>query len=320
MEHIPLEQPIVDLEEKIALLHRMAVSQSLNLSQDIRKLERQVQKLRKQIFSNLTAYETTQLSRHPRRPNSLDIVEGMCTSFTEFHGDRNFYDDPAIIGGLAELDTRAVIIIGHQKGRGTGDNIARNFGMPKPEGYRKAMRLMFMAEKFGLPLITLIDTPGAYPGVGAEERGQSEAIGRSIMVMSRLQIPTVAVVIGEGGSGGALAIGVANRVHMLEHAIYSVISPEGCASILLKNSDQAAQSAEALRLTAYHARQLNLIDTVITEPLGGGHREPEKMIDKIKRVITNDLRGLSRLSSQEVLAQRGKKLASIKFFVKVDDY
>lgn len=319
MEHIPLEQPIVDLEEKIALLRQMAASQSLDLGQDIKKLEQQVRKLRKQIFSNLTAYETTQLSRHPRRPNSLDIIEQMCTSFTEFHGDRNFYDDPAIIGGLAELDTRAVMVIGHQKGRGTGGNIARNFGMPKPEGYRKAIRLMLMAEKFGLPLITLIDTPGAYPGVGAEERGQSEAIGHSIMIMSRLQIPIVAVVIGEGGSGGALAIGVANRVHMLEHAIYSVISPEGCASILLKNSDQAAKSAEALRLTAYHAQQLNLIDKLIAEPLGGGHREPGKMMDKIKQVIVTDLKEMAKLTPQEILVQREKKLASIKFFTETNN-
>lgn len=314
MDYIPLEQPIVDLEEKIALLRRMDAAQSLNLDADIKKLERQVKELRIQIFSRLNSYETVQLSRHPLRPNGLDIIGQICKSFIEFHGDRSFFDDPAIVGGVAELDNWRIVIIAHQKGRGTSDNIARNFGMPKPEGYRKATRLMTMADKFNLPIITLIDTPGAYPGVGAEERGQSEAIGRSIMSMAQLQVPIITVVIGEGGSGGALAIGVANRVHMLEYAVYSVISPEGCASILLKDAEQAEQAAESLQLTATGARRLNLVDSVIDEPSGGAHRDLATITQNIKQTLRHDLEELTRLSPSQLRAQRTEKFRSVGFF------
>ena len=314
MDCIPLEQPIVDLEEKIVLLRRMASTQSLDLDADIKKLERQAEELRTQIFSHLTAYEMVQLSRHPMRPNGLDIIGCICTTFIECHGDRNFFDDPAIVGGLAQLDDWRVVFITHQKGRGTNDNIARNFGMPKPEGYRKALRLMQLATKFNLPIITLIDTPGAYPGVGAEERGQSEAIGRSIMTMAQLQVPIITVVIGEGGSGGALAIGVANRVHMLAYAIYSVISPEGCASILLKDAEQAEQAAESLQLTAASAHRLELIDSIIAEPDGGAHRNLDHVAQNIKHTLLHDLQELTRLSPAQLQAQREQKLRAVGFF------
>lgn len=314
MDYIPLERPIVELEEKIALLRRMDAAQSLNLDTDIEKLERQVRELRTQIFSRLSAYETVQLSRHPLRPNGLDIIAQICKTFIEFHGDRSFFDDPAIVGGIAELDDWHVVIVAHQKGRGTSDNIARNFGMPKPEGYRKAPRLMAMADKFKLPIITLIDTPGAYPGVGAEERGQSEAIGRSIIMMAQLQVPIITVVIGEGGSGGALALGVANRVHMLEYAIYSVISPEGCASILLKDAEQAEQAAESLQLTAAGAHRLKLIDSIIDEPSGGAHRELAAVAQSIKHTLQHDLKELTRLSPAQLQAQRAEKFRAVGFF------
>ena len=313
MDYIPLEQPIVDLEEKISLLRRMATTQVIDLDADIKKLERQVEELRSQIFNCLSPYETVQLSRHPLRPNGLDTINQICQSFVEFHGDRNFFDDPAIVGGVATLDHWRVVVVAHQKGRGTSDNIARNFGMPKPEGYRKAVRLMKMANKFNLPIITLIDTPGAYPGVGAEERGQSEAIGRSIMMMAQLQVPIITVVIGEGGSGGALAIGVANRVHMLEYAIYSVISPEGCASILLKDAEQAEQAAESLQLTAAGARRLALVDSVIAEPSGGAHRDLPAIAQNIKNTILHDLTELSRLSPLQLREQRAEKFRGVSF-------
>lgn len=315
LQHIPLEQPIVDLEKRITLLRQMAGTQGLDLGRDISELEQKAQDLRVQIFANLSAYETTQLSRHPQRPNSLDVINRICDSFIELHGDRKFYDDPAIVGGLAQLDEQPVMIIGHQKGRGTNDNLMRNFGMPKPEGYRKALRFMQLAEKFRLPIITLIDTPGAYPGVGAEERGQSEAIGHNITVMSRLRIPIITVVIGEGGSGGALAIGVANRVHMLRHAIYSVISPEGCASILFKDSAQAPLAAEALQLTADRALSLHLIDSIIPEPLGGGHRAIDEVANNIKDTLLADLKTLGKFSATKIVAQRQQRLSAITFFV-----
>lgn len=314
MDYIPLERPIVELEKKIALLRRMDAAQSLNLDTDIEKLERQVKELRVQIFSRLSAYETVQLSRHPLRPNGLDIIAQICKTFIEFHGDRSFFDDPAIVGGIAELDDWHVVIVAHQKGRGTSDNIARNFGMPKPEGYRKALRLMAMADKFKLPIITLIDTPGAYPGVGAEERGQSEAIGRGIIMMAQLQVPIITVVIGEGGSGGALALGVANRVHMLEYAIYSVISPEGCASILLKDAEQAEQAAESLQLTAAGAHRLKLIDSIIDEPSGGAHRELATVAQSIKHTLQRDLKELTCLSPAQLQAQRDEKFRAVSFF------
>lgn len=307
MEYIPLEKPIADLEHKIDELRRMASVQAVNLDHEIRELEEKAQKLRREMFSRLSAYETTQLSRHPRRPNTLDLIGCICSDFIELHGDRNFLDDKAIVAGVAKLDGRSVIVIGHQKGRGTKDNIFRNFGMPRPEGYRKALRIMNMAERFQLPIITFIDTPGAYPGVGAEERGQSEAIAKNILVMSRLKVPIITVVVGEGGSGGALALGVANRVHMLQHSIYSVISPEGCASILMKDASMAASAAEALKLTAKNALDLGVIDSIIDEPEGGAHRNLELTAKGILQRILADLEELAVFTPQELRDHRLEK-------------
>ena len=314
LDYIPLEKPIVELEDRISLLQHMASTQALDLSKEIESLEKRVHALRKKIFSKLNAYETVQVSRHPKRPTSLMIINLISSSFMELHGDRKFYDDTAIVGGLGMLDKHKVMYIGHQKGRGTADNIARNFGMPRPEGYRKAIRLMKLAEKFKLPIISFIDTPGAYPGIGAEERGQSEAIGHSIMIMSALKTPVISVVLGEGGSGGALAIGVANKMHMLKYAVYSVISPEGCASILLKNSEKAYQAAESLKLTSEHALKLGLVDHIIPEPLGGAHTDTRTAAQRIKNAITKDLIPMCQLSGEEIQQQRLHKLNDIKFY------
>lgn len=307
LEHIAIERPLVELEAKIDDLRRLAASQSINLTDEMGLLEEQARVLRTEIFSALTAYETTQLARHPRRPNALELIGVICQSFIELHGDRNFLDDRAIVGGLAKIDGRSIVIIGHQKGRGTKDNILRNFGMPRPEGYRKALRLMSMAERFGLPVVTLIDTPGAYPGIGAEERGQSEAIAKNIMVMSRLEVPIVSVVFGEGGSGGALALGVANRVFMMQYSVYSVISPEGCASILLKDASQAPMAAEALKLTAPFALEHGIVDGVIEEPVGGAHRDLELTARNIKQVLVRELEMLSAKSGEVLRQERFQK-------------
>ena len=307
MDYIPFEKPIAELEIQIEELRRMAVTQAINLDSEIRELEVKASRLRDQMFANLTPYETTQLSRHPRRPNSLEIIDSICSSFIELHGDRNYFDDSAIIGGIGTIDKKSVVIIGHQKGRGTKDNIARNFGMPKPEGYRKALRLMSLAERFSLPIITLIDTPGAYPGVGAEERGQSEAIGKNIMVMSRLKVPIISIVIGEGGSGGALALGVGNKVHMMQYATYSVISPEGCASILMKDASKAPDAANSLNLTAQAAFKFKVIDSIIEEPIGGAHRAPDVCAQSIKKVILADLAELSGFSREKLQNHRIEK-------------
>jgi acetyl-CoA carboxylase carboxyl transferase subunit alpha len=307
MEYIPLEKPIANLEYKIDELRRTAAVQAINLDHEIEELEVKAQKLRHEMFSRLTAYETTQVSRHPRRPNSLELITCMMSDFIELHGDRNFLDDRAIVAGIARLEGQPVMVIGHQKGKGTKDNIFRNFGMPRPEGFRKALRVMSMAERFQIPIITFVDTPGAYPGVGAEERGQSEAIAKNIMVMSHLKTPIISVVIGEGGSGGALALGVANRVYMLQHAIYSVISPEGCASILMKDASMAPMAAEALKLTAQNALSHRVIDGIIEEPEGGAHRSIEKTAMAIRRVLLDDLRELSKYSGQELSQLRMEK-------------
>lgn len=307
MEYIPLEKPIADLEHKIDELRRMAAVQAVNLDKEILELEDRAQKLRREMFARLGAYETTQLSRHPRRPSTLELIGCLCSDFVELHGDRNFLDDKAIVAGLAKFEGRSVVVIGHQKGRGTKDNIYRNFGMPRPEGYRKALRIMSMAERFRLPIITFIDTPGAYPGVGAEERGQSEAIAKNIMVMSRLKTPIITFVVGEGGSGGALALGVANRVHMLQYSIYSVISPEGCASILMKDASKAQEAAEALKLTAKHSLELGVIDSVIDEPEGGAHRSVDLTAMRIKEVLLKDLEMLGKMSAAELKQQRMEK-------------
>jgi acetyl-CoA carboxylase carboxyl transferase subunit alpha len=313
VEHIPLEKPLADLEAKIDELRRIASTQAINLDREIEEIEQRALVLRKQMFSNLSPYETTQISRHPRRPSTLELISEMCSEFVELHGDRNFLDDQAIVGGLATIEGRSILIIGHQKGRGTKENIKRNFGMPRPEGYRKALRLMSMAERFKLPIVTLIDTPGAFPGVDAEERGQSEAIGKNIMVMSKLKVPIVSIVIGEGGSGGALAIAVANRIYMLTHATYSVISPEGCASILMKDSGQAFLAAASLQLMAEPTLKLGIIDGIIEEPLGGAHRSIRLTAMNIKDRIDKDLRELSRLSGDELRSQRVSRFLSIDF-------
>jgi acetyl-CoA carboxylase carboxyl transferase subunit alpha len=314
MEYIPLEKPIADLELKIDELRRSAAVQAVNLDDEIAELEARAQKLRREMFARLTAYETTQLSRHPRRPNALELIAALFSDFVELHGDRNFLDDKAIVAGLASFEGRSVVVIGHQKGRGTKENIYRNFGMPRPEGYRKALRVMSMAERFGLPIVTFIDTPGAYPGVGAEERGQSEAIAKNILVMSRLAVPIVAIVVGEGGSGGALALGVANRVHMLQYAVYSVISPEGCASILMKDASNAPQAAEALRLTARNALELGVIDSVLAEPEGGAHRSVDLTAAVLRKQLITDLEALSAMSPTELRDQRMNKFMSMGAF------
>lgn len=311
MDYIPLEKPIADLEHKIDELRRLSTVQAVNLDDEISDLEDKAQKLRREMFARLSAYETTQLSRHPRRPSTLELIAALCSDFVELHGDRNFLDDKAIVSGIAKFDGRSVVVIGHQKGRGTKDNIYRNFGMPRPEGYRKALRLMSMAERFNMPIVTFIDTPGAYPGVGAEERGQSEAIAKNIMVMSRLRVPIVSFVVGEGGSGGALALGVANRVHMLQYAVYSVISPEGCASILMKDASKAAQAAEALRITARPALDLGVIDSIIEEPEGGAHRSVELTAISIRAVLKADLDELCTWSRQKLRDARVDKFMSL---------
>ncbi len=307
MEYIPFEKPIADLENRIDELRRMASAQAINLDREIEELEKNAGVLRDRMFANLSVYETTQISRHPRRPNTLELLDFICSEFIELHGDRNFYDDKSIVGGLAVIDGRSVVVVGHQKGRGTKGNIERNFGMPKPEGYRKALRLMSTAERFRLPIVTFIDTPGAYPGIGAEERGQSEAIGKNIMVMSKLVVPIISIVIGEGGSGGALALGVGNRVHMLQYSTYSVISPEGCASILFKDAGQAASAAESLKISAQSALALGVIDSIIPEPKGGAHRGPQTIANDIRAVIAKDLSELSLLSPGELRRQRTEK-------------
>lgn len=259
------------------------------------------------MFSRLTPYESTQIARHPRRPNTLELIERMMIGFIELHGDRNFLDDKSVVGGLARIDDIPVVVIGHQKGRGTKDNIFRNFGMPRPEGYRKALRLMNLAERFGLPIVTFVDTPGAYPGIDAEERGQSEAIAKNILVMTRLKVPIVTVVVGEGGSGGALAIAVANRVYMLEHGVYSVISPEGCASILMKDSTQAPRAAEMLKITAKSALEFGIIDAIIPEPEGGAHRDLDLVSTRVKATVVKALRELLKKSPETLKEERFQK-------------
>lgn len=307
MDYIPLEKPIFDLEVKIDELRRLAVMQSINLDKEISELEGKARLLREQLFTQLTSHEVAQLSRHPKRPTTLDIIHAIADDFQELHGDRNFFDDPAMISGLATIGGRSCAVIGHQKGKGTKDNIYRNFGMPRPEGYRKALRIMNMAERFKLPIVTFVDTPGAYPGVGAEERGQSEAIAKNILVMSRLETPIVTFVIGEGGSGGALAVAVANRIHMLEFSIYSVISPEGCASILMKDASKAPEAADALKLTAKTALSLDIIDSIIKEPEGGAHRAPGELYATIKKQLLADIKELDKLSPSELKHERQQK-------------
>ncbi len=304
LNFLDFEKPIAELEAKIDELRFVGSDTEVNIGDEVARLETKSRALTKSIFADLTSWQITQLARHAQRPYVLDYVERVFTDFYELHGDRHYADDPAIVGGLGRLEGRPVMVIGHQKGRATNEKIRRNFGMPRPEGYRKAMRLMHLAERFHVPVLTFIDTPGAYPGVGAEERGQSEAIARNLYEMSTLRTPIVATVIGEGGSGGALAIGVADRVLMLQYSIYSVISPEGCASILWKSAEKAQDAAEAMGITAERIAELDLIDEVIPEPLGGAHRDPDAMAEAIKNALIAQLEQLDTMSIEQLLETR----------------
>jgi|ERR1700733_6801620 acetyl-CoA carboxylase carboxyl transferase subunit alpha len=316
---LDFEQPIAELEAKIEELKHISSDDSeVNIREEINRLQAKSRQLTTHIFANLTPWQITQLARHPHRPYTLDYVNLMCREFQELHGDRMFGDDLAIVGGLARFDGRAVMVLGHQKGRDTKERVRRNYGMPKPEGYRKALRLMRLAERFRLPLITFIDTPGAYPGVGSEERGQSEAIARNLFEMSVLSIPIISVVIGEGGSGGALAIGVCDRLLMLQYSTYSVITPEGCASILWKSAEKKEAAAEAMGLTAHRLGQLGLIDQVLEEPLGGAHRDPAQMSETLKAALLRYLAELEKMGSEELRAARGAKIAAFGVYSQSD--
>jgi len=308
MNFLEFEQPIAELEAKIDELKFVTNDAEISLAEEIARLRAKSRALTNSIFANLTPWQVTQLARHPQRPYLLDYIGMLFTEFHELHGDRMYADDAAIVGGVARLDGKPVMVIGQQKGRDTKERVRRNYGMPKPEGYRKAQRLMQMAERFQMPLITFIDTPGAYPGVGSEERGQSEAIARSLFVMSELKVPILSTVIGEGGSGGALAIGVCDRLLMLQYSVYSVISPEGCASILWKSADKKELAADAMGLTAERLAKLDLVDEVVKEPLGGAHRDPQLMADTLKAAITRHLSDLERRPISEVLEQRYARL------------
>ncbi len=314
LKFLDFEQPIADLEAKIDELKFVGDDREVNIGEEIARLKAKSDNLTRSIFSNLTAWQIAQLARHPQRPYTLDYIEGCFDGFQELHGDRMYADDHALIGGLARLEGQPLMVMGHQKGRDTKARVFRNFGMPRPEGYRKALRLMRLAERFGLPVVTFIDTPGAYPGVGAEERGQSEAIARNLLEMSRLRTPVVSLVIGEGGSGGALAIGVSDRLLMLQYAIYSVISPEGCASILWKSAEKAEVAAEAMGITADRLLKLGLIDEVIAEPLGGAHRDIPAMMEAVKNALLQALADLQPLAPHELLEKRRRRLAAYGAF------
>ena len=308
---LDFEQPIAELEAKIEELKHVTSDQEVNIKEEIGRLQAKSRQLTVSIFASLTPWQITQLARHPHRPYTLDYIGAICTEFHELHGDRMYADDAAIVGGVARIDGRPIMIIGHQKGRDTKERVRRNYGMPRPEGYRKALRLMQLAERFALPLLTLIDTQGAYPGIGAEERGQSEAIARNLLEMSVLNVPIVTVVTGEGGSGGALAIGVCDRLLMLQYSTYSVISPEGCASILWKSQDKREAAAEALNMTAQQLKRLALVDEVIEEPLGGAHRDPVAAAAALKAAV---LRHLDALEAQPIEALRRARDARIAGF------
>ena len=308
--YLDFEQPIAELEAKIEELRYVGDDSDVNIGEEIGKLQEKSRTLTQNIFAKLTPWQTSKLARHPMRPYTLDYIDRIFTDFQELHGDRSFADDLAIVGGMARLDGMPVMVIGHQKGRDTKENIRRNFGMPRPEGYRKAMRLMKLAERFRLPMITFIDTPGAYPGMDAEERGQSEAIARNLFVMADLKTPIICTVIGEGGSGGALAIGVGDRVMMLEYSTYSVISPEGCASILWKSADKAEDAAEAMGITATKLKDLGLIDQIIREPLGSAHRDIDETARNIKQALVDALQAFEKKGLDTLLKQRYERLMS----------
>ncbi len=305
---LEFEQPIAELEAKIEELRYVQDDSALDISEEINRLQKKSQALTREIYSKLTAWQISQVARHPQRPYTLDYVQNLFTDFDELHGDRTFSDDAAIVGGMGRFNGQTVMVIGHQKGRDTKEKIRRNFGMPRPEGYRKALRLMKTAEKYAIPVLTFIDTPGAYPGVGAEERGQSEAIGRNLYVMSELRVPIVCSVIGEGGSGGALAIAVGDLALMLQYATYSVISPEGCASILWKSADKASDAAETLGITATRLKTMGLIDKIINEPLGGAHRNHEEMMQFMKKALQDSLKQLQDKSLDDLLRTRFERL------------
>ncbi|MEX2124156.1 MAG: acetyl-CoA carboxylase carboxyltransferase subunit alpha [Woeseia sp.] len=314
LKFLDFEQPIAELEAKIDELRFVADDSEININEEIRKLKGKRDALIKSIFSKLSAWQIAQVARHPMRPYTSDYLEILAPDFQELHGDRMYADDPAIIGGVGRLDGRAIMFIGHQKGRDTKERVRRNYGMPKPEGYRKAQRLMKLAEKYSLPIVTFIDTPGAYPGVGAEERGQSEAIAYSLYLMAGLRTPIISVVIGEGGSGGALAIGVGDRLLMLQYSVYSVISPEGCASILWKSADKAEEAAEAMRITAPSLSEFGLVDEVLPEPLGAAHRDPKASAEVIRNALLKHLQDLDERDTDTLLEQRQTRLAGFGQF------
>ncbi len=306
-DYLEFEKPIREIEEKIEKLSAAATSGKASSQNDIRKLRTKLAQVEHDLYKNLTPWQRTQLARHPQRPSTLDYIGELTRDFLELHGDRVFGDDRAIVGGFARFNDRPVMIIGHQKGKTLKERMQRNFGMPNPEGYRKALRLMKMAEKFNRPIMTFIDTPGAYPGIGAEERGQAEAIAHNLFAMSRLTVPILSMVIGEGGSGGALALGVADRVLMLEHSVYSVISPEGCAAILWDSPEKVPDAAAALKMTADDLAELGVIDQIVSEPLGGAHREPRAVYDQVSKALTNQLFELLDVPADQLLAQRDHK-------------
>jgi acetyl-CoA carboxylase carboxyl transferase subunit alpha len=313
-EYLEFEKPIADLEKKIEELTLFTSNGDIDLEEEILKLHKKSDQLRAEIYSRITPWQKAQISRHPNRPYTLDYIEAIMTDFVEMHGDRAFADDPAIVSGMAKLDGMPLTVIGHQKGRTTKEKILRNFGMPNPEGYRKALRVMRFAERFHKPLLTFIDTPGAYPGIGAEERGQGESIARNLSVMSQLKTPILTVVIGEGGSGGALALGVADRILMLEHSTYSVISPEGCAAILWNDGAKASEAAELLKITAQDLFQMKIVDEVVEEPIGGAHRDPRRASELLKEAVVRNLAEIRNVPFDDLLRQRYEKLRRIGMF------
>lgn len=314
---LSFEQPIAELESKIEELRFVQEDSAVDISEEIDRLSQKSQQLTKDLYGKLTPWQVSQIARHPQRPYTMDYVNEIFTDFHELHGDRTYADDQSIVGGLARFNAQSCMVIGHQKGRDTKERAMRNFGMPKPEGYRKALRLMKLAEKFNLPVFTFVDTPGAFPGIDAEERGQSEAIGHNLYAMAELKVPLIATIIGEGGSGGALAIAVGDSVLMLQYSTYSVISPEGCASILWKTADRASDAAEALGLTAHRLKALNLIDKIVSEPLGGAHRDPKQMAVLLKRALADSLRQVQGMKTKELLAARHEKLMSYGKFKEI---
>ena len=314
LKFLEFEQPIAELEAKIEELKFVGDDSEVNINDEVSRLKGKSETLTKNIFSKLSAWQIAQVARHPMRPYTSDYLEQIAPDFQELHGDRMFADDPAIIGGIGRVDGRPIMFIGHQKGRDTKERVRRNYGMPKPEGYRKAQRLMRMAQKFELPIVTFIDTPGAYPGLGAEERGQSEAIAYSLFLMARLRTPIISIVIGEGGSGGALAIGVGDRLLMLSYSVYSVISPEGCATILWKSAEKAEDAADAMKITAESLNNFGLVDEVLQEPLGAAHRDPKAMAEIIRNAILKNLEDLDRLDADQLVADRQRRIAGFGQF------